>query len=100
MECHWYIKWWDRFDVNLIIQKVKSMVQAQNLPLPKLLTPNDVSQPQIDAAPSNVSPNDSSSSKKQISKEKKKKALMKAMALLDSLSASFGEEEDNDSDAS
>ena len=96
MERHWYIKWWDRFDANPIIQKVKFMIQAlkaQNLPLPsmissKLLTPNDVSQPQNNVTPSNVSPNDSSSSKEQVSKEKKKKALMKAMALLDSLSAS------------
>ena len=68
-------------------------LKAQNLPLPsiipqKLLTPNDVSQPQIDAAPSNVSIVDSSSSKKQSSKEKKKKALLKVIALLDSLSGS------------
>jgi hypothetical protein len=104
VEGHWYVKWWDKFDFNPIVQKVKLMIQApkaQNLPLPsiispKLLTPNDVSQPQIDAAPSNVSLAGSSSSKKQSSKEKKKKALMKAMALLDSLSGSDGDDDEDD----
>ena len=57
------------------------------------MTSNDVSQPQIEATPSNVSPADSSS-KKQSSKEKKKKALIKAMVLLDSLSGSDGDDED------
>jgi hypothetical protein len=80
--------------------------KAHNLPLPsiispKLLTPNYVCQPQIEAAPSNVSPTgSSSSSKKQSFKEKKKKALMKAMALLDSLSASDGDDEEDCSKAS
>ena len=105
MERHWYVKWWDKFNFNPINQKVKLLIQApkaQNLPLPsiippKLLTPNDVSQPQIEAAPSNVSPADSFSSKQQSSKEKKKKALIKAMALLDSLS---GSDDDDDSKTS
>jgi hypothetical protein len=51
MERHWYIKRWDKFNFDPIIQKLKLMIQAskaQNLPLPsiispKLLTPNDVS---------------------------------------------------------
>ena len=50
--------------------------KAHNLPLPsiispKLLTPDDVCRPQIEAAPSNVSPTDSSSSKQQSKKKKK-----------------------------
>jgi hypothetical protein len=108
VERHWYVKWWDKFNFDPIIQKVKLTIQApkaQNLPLPlvispKLITPNDVSQPQIDAAPSNVSLTGSSSSKKQSSKEKKKKALTKVMALLDSLSASDGDDEEVGSETS
>ena len=53
VERHWFVKWWDRYNIDPVIQKVKLMIQApkaQNLPLPsiipqKLLTPNDVSQP-------------------------------------------------------
>ena len=60
VERHWCVKWWDKFNFNPIFQKVKLMIQAhkaQNLPLPsiippKLLTPNDVSQPQIEATSS------------------------------------------------
>ena len=106
VERHWFVKWWDRYNIDPVIQKVKLMIQApkaQNLPLPsiipqKLLTPNDVSQPYMNAAP-NVSTANSSSSKKQSSKEKKKKALLKAMALLDSLNGSDGDDDD-DSNAS
>ena len=108
VERHWYVKWWDKFNFNPIIQKVKLMIQApkaHNLPLlsiisPKLLTPNDVCQPQIEATPSNVSLIDSSSSKQQSSKEKKKKALMKAMALLDSLSGSDDDDDDSETSSS
>jgi hypothetical protein len=104
VERHWFVKWWDKYNIDPIVQKVKPMIQAskvQNLPLPsiippKLLTPHDVSQPQNAVAPSNVLPVGSSSSKKQSSKEKKKKALMKAMALLDSLSGSDGDDDEDD----
>jgi hypothetical protein len=31
VERHWYVKWWDKFNVNPIIHKVRQMVQAPKL---------------------------------------------------------------------
>jgi hypothetical protein len=50
LERHWYVKWWDKFVVDIIIGKVKLLIQApraQSVPLPsivppKLLTPGDI----------------------------------------------------------
>ena len=102
LERYWYVKWWDKFTIDPIIQNVKVMIQApkaQNLPLPsiispKLLTLDAICQSTKDLVPSNVSPTASSSSKKLSSKSKKKKFLLKAMALLDSLSGSSDDDED------
>jgi hypothetical protein len=83
-ERHWYVKWWDKFSIDLIIKKVKLMIQApkaQNLPLPfivspKLITPDNIGKTPNKVTPSKDSPAASSSSKKQSSKNKKKKALL------------------------
>jgi hypothetical protein len=100
-ECHWYVKWWDKFSIDPIIKKVKLMVQAQNLPLPsivspKLITPDNIGKTPNKVTPYKDSPVASSSSKKQSFKSKKKKALLQAMALLDSLSASDGDDDNDD----
>jgi hypothetical protein len=50
LERHWFIKWWDKFAVDIIINKVKLLIQApraQSVPLPsivspKLLTPEEI----------------------------------------------------------
>jgi hypothetical protein len=98
------IEWWDKFSIDPIIKKVKLMIQApkaQNLPLPsivspKLITPEDIGKTPNKVTPYKDSPAASSSSKKQSSKSKKKKALVQAMTLLDSLSASDGDDDNDD----
>jgi hypothetical protein len=107
LERHWYIKWCDKFFVDPIIRRVKQMIQApnaQNLPLPsivspKLITPDNIGNTPNKVMPAKESPVTSSSSKKQSSKSKKKKALLRAMALLYSLSGSDGDNDDDDDDA-
>jgi hypothetical protein len=97
LERHWYIKWWDKFQFDDIVENVKEFCRIpktldlpkptiQNLPSnstqklpanapPALLTPNDFLPPVKQESP----PASSSSSKKKTSlSKKKKKALMKA----------------------
>jgi hypothetical protein len=85
LERHWYVKWWDKFAVDIIISKVKLLIQApraQSVPLPsivppKLLTPEDIGKtPNKALSAVAASPTSSSAS---MTKKEKKKALLKAM---------------------
>jgi hypothetical protein len=84
LERHWYVKWWDKFDVDPIISKIKQRIQApkaQNLPLPsivppKLITPSDIGQTPNKVLPTaTISPTSSSSS---MTKKEKKKGFVES----------------------
>jgi hypothetical protein len=116
LERHWYIKWWDKFRFDDIVENVKEFCRApkaldlpttQNLPSnpaqklptnapPALLTPDAFLPPVKQESPLTSS---SSSKKKTSLSKKKKKALMKAF--LESFEIGSDEdEEESASDAS
>jgi hypothetical protein len=113
---HWYIKWWDKFRFDDIVENVKEFCRAPkalNLPTTQSLPSNTTQKLPANAPPALLTPDaflppvkqesppaSSSSSKKKTSfSKKKKKALMKAF--LESFEIGSDEdEEESASDAS
>jgi hypothetical protein len=97
VERHWFIKWWDKFNIAPIIEDVRRMAQAlkaQNVPLPFTISPKLIGNTPNKALTTNASPASFSTS---MSKKERKKALLKAMIELQNEEDS--EEEDSTSSA-